>query len=227
MIHAEHELSVYTNLTQINSEFASGVVLTVTSIPNFRTPSLHFPFPAYLLLLSTMAKKKAETLSVRITKTKSKFQTSGSRKRSAVSAENESSSEEEGTHKKKQKSKRSRHAYDSSDVESAEGNEEVNVVEILDNVEVEAGMDAEEDDVSLHSCNEKINLTNIKGLAKCHHAAILANEKNEDMTQDIKLMFLDLVKVSFNKVDENGDAVQKGKKPVVALRKGRWCLICR
>jgi len=45
---------------------------------------------------------------------------------------------------------------------------------------------------------------------KWHHAAIPTNEDDKDMMQDIKTMFLEIMKVLFTKV--NGDGVWKGKK---------------
>lgn len=40
-------------------------------------------------------------------------------------------------------------------------------------------------------------------------------------------MFSDIVKVSFNTVNKNGDGVQMEKRPAAELVKGRWCLLCK
>lgn len=182
-----------------------------------------------------MNKKKAAR---KITKTRgkqptlatssSKAQTSGSWKRPAVCNENESSLEEEYTYSRRRKSKKSWRRHDVSEGESdAEGNAAVDEVEVfnegmpeVEEVDVEAGNDVSGMAVSLF----KWNLQLWKGLAKRHRATIPDEEEDEDTTRDIQMMFSDIVKVLFNKVDGKGNAVEDRK---AELCKGRWCLICR
>jgi len=52
-------------------------------------------------------------------------------------------------------------------------------------------------------------------------------DEDEDTTQDIQTIFSDIVKVSFNQVNRNGDDVQRGKRPAAEVHKGRWCLVCK
>ncbi len=52
-------------------------------------------------------------------------------------------------------------------------------------------------------------------------------DEDEDTTRDIQTIFSDIVKVSFNQVNGNGDDVQRGKRPAAEVHKGRWCLVCK